>query len=195
MQQSGTRTKTGTGDAKLQGTCLNQQGEFDGCQLERQIAHPPSSACFQKTTISSACKKYLRNLSLDLTVFLTGFINVSSVTLNICLCSRNREINLSHLIVAYPVISAKIITKKTVIKTHASTRHSAMPTCNPSMQEAEARGSHIGDQRGLHIHFRAGVDPIRQILFHQRKQVRYCAFSLSMDFENIFKLLDMKKLE
>lgn len=53
---------------------------------------------------------------MDLTVFLTGFINVSSVTLNICLCSRNREINLSHLIVAYPVISARIITKKTVIK-------------------------------------------------------------------------------
>lgn len=116
MQQSGTGTKTRTGDPKLQGTCLNQQGEFNGCQLGRQIAHPPLSACLQKTTIRSACKKYLRNLSLDSTVFVTGFINVSSVALNICLCSRNREINLSHLIVTYPVIRAKIITKKTAVK-------------------------------------------------------------------------------
>lgn len=116
VPQSGTRAKTRTVDATLQGTCIDQQSKLNGCQLGRQIAHPPSSACLQKTTIRSACKRYLRTLSLDCTVFLTGFRNVSSVALHICLCPRNREINLSHLIVTCPVISAKIITKKTAIK-------------------------------------------------------------------------------
>lgn len=48
---------------------------------------------------------------------------------------------------------------------HMPQQGMAVPTCNPSVQEAKAEGSQIGDQHGLHINFRASLDYIGRLYF------------------------------